>query len=85
MVVKHLGQITDEIVNNWQNRYEQKEGNHYCPDCGSIIMQTTCYVSLHLKIFRSLCAGPGEVKHINYPFCPVCDGEIHQVTACYHV
>lgn len=85
MVVKNLGQITDEIVTNWQYRYELKDGNYYCSKCGSAIMQTRCFVSIHLKAFGSTCAGPGHVEHINFPFCPVCDGDIDHVTACYHV
>jgi len=80
-----LGQITDEIINGWAERYDQRDGGLYCKECGSQIMQTTCYVSIHLKAFEPSCAGPGEVKRINYPFCPKCDGQIEYAQACYHV
>ncbi len=79
-----LGQITHEVIMNWQNRYLLANGNYYCPNCGAVIMQATCFVSIHLKVFSS-CAGPGKVQQINYPFCPVCDGEIEHATACFHV
>lgn len=82
--IKRLGQITQEIVNSWQERYDKKDGLFYCKECGSQVMQTTCYVSLHLKMFEPTCAGTGEVKNINYPFCPKCDGGLEYVTACYH-
>jgi len=82
--VKHLGQITDEIIDSWEEKFEKRSDGFYCKQCGSQIMQTTCHVSIHTKLF-SQCAGSGEVKTINYPFCPKCDGEIEYVTACYHV
>jgi len=80
-----LGQITDEIINGWAEKYDLRDGDFYCKKCGSQIMQTTCHVSIHLKAFEPACAGPGEVKRINYPFCPKCDGEIEYAQACYHV
>jgi len=81
---RHLGQITDEIVKGWEKRYEKRDDGFYCWECGSQIMQTTCHVSMHLKIFEPQCAGPGNVQKVNYPFCPKCDGELDHVTACYH-
>ncbi|GAI75898.1 unnamed protein product [marine sediment metagenome] len=87
--VKHLGQITDEIIDGWiggwAERFEKRDGGHYCKVCGSQVMQTTCYVSIHLKMFEPACVGSGKVEKINYPFCPKCDGDIDHVTACYHV
>lgn len=85
MAIIALGQITQEIVNSWEKRFEKRDGLFYCKECGSQIMQTTCYVSIHLKEFEPSCAGGGEVKTINYPFCPKCDGDIDYVSACYHV
>lgn len=84
-MIKHLGQITKEVVDNWGEKYEKKNGGFSCKVCGSQIKQTTCYVSIHLKLFEPICAGPGVVKRINYPFCPSCDGDIEHVTACYHI
>jgi hypothetical protein len=84
MAVRHLGQITDEIVDSWVNQFEKRNSSFYCKKCGDQIMQTTCYVSVHWKLFDPTCAGGGEVKKINYPFCPKCDGAIEYTTACYH-
>jgi len=83
--VKNLGQITDEIIDGWAERFEKRDTGSYCRVCGSRVMQTTCYTSIHLKVFEPTCAGPGKVEKINYPFCPECDGDIDHVTACYHV
>ena len=80
-----LGQITQEIVDSWLKKYDEGDGAFYCKECGSQIMQCTCYVSMHLKLFEPACAGPGEVKNINYPYCPKCDGEIEYAQACFHV
>jgi hypothetical protein len=80
-----LGQITDDIIDSWADRFEKREDGYYCRDCGSQVMQTTCHVSIHLKEFEPKCAGPGEVKKINYPYCPKCDGDIDFARACYHV
>lgn len=83
--VKYLGQLTVEVIENWATRFEKEDDGYRCPGCGSPIMQTTCYVSIHWKLFGSSCAGSGKVLRLNYPFCPKCDGEIDYVTACYHV
>lgn len=85
MTLKHLGQITEETVDSWATRFEKRDGSFYCKKCGSQIMQTTCYVSIHLKLFEPTCAGTGQVEKINYPFCPKCDGDIEYVTACHHI
>ena len=80
-----LGQITQEIVDSWLEKYDKRDDAFYCKECGSQIMQCTCYVSMHLKLFEPVCAGPGEVKTINYPYCLKCDGEIEYAQACFHV
>ena len=85
MTVKHLGQITDEIIDNWAEQYEQRDGVFYCKKCGGQIRQVTCYVSIHIKEFEPKCAGPGKVGRIKFPFCPKCDGDIEYATACYHI
>jgi len=82
--ILELGQITEEIINGWAEKYEKRAKYHYCKKCGSRIKQTTCYVSIHFKEFKE-CAGPGRVVHINYPYCPKCDGKIDYAQACYHV
>ncbi len=83
--VIHLGQITDEIIDGWAERFEKQDDGYYCRKCGSRVMQTTCYASIHLKIFEPACAGSGKVERINYPFCPKCDGDISYATACCHI
>ena len=85
MVVKYLGQITDEIIDRWEKKYEKRDNGFFCKTCGSQIMQVTCFVSIHSKLFEPTCAGSGEVQKINYPFCPKCDGDIEYAQACYHV
>ena len=82
---RYLGQITDDIVKNWEKRFEKRNGLYYCKECDSQIMQTTCRVSIHWKMFEPTCAGPGGVRTINYPFCPKCDGELEDLRACVHV
>lgn len=83
--VVELGQITEEIINSWPEKYEKRAKYSYCKTCGSRIKQTTCHVSIHIKEFEPVCAGPGEVVKINYPYCPQCDGDIDYATACYHM
>jgi len=83
--VLDLGQITEAKVRSWAEKYEKKRDFYYYKECGSKIKQTTVYVSIHLKIFEPAHAGPGKVVHINYPYCPKCDGKIDYAQACYHV
>jgi hypothetical protein len=84
-IVKELGQISDQIIRSWGNKYEKTEADFICSKCRSRILQTICYVSIHLKEFEPLHAGPGRVVKINYPYCPKCDGELDHATACFHV
>lgn len=84
-MIKNLGKITDEIIDNWAKKYEQKEGGLYCKKCDGQIVQATCFVSVHIKEFEPVCAGPGRVSRIKFPFCPKCDGDIEHATACYHI
>lgn len=83
-VVTELGQITDDIIQSWLEKYEHREDGYYCKQCGSKILQTVCYVSLHATEFEPAHAGPGSVVNINYPYCPNCDGEVDHAMACYH-
>jgi len=83
--VVDLGQITRETVRSWDEKYEKKGDFYHCKECGSRIKQTTVYVSVHLKLFEPAHAGPGRVFHINYPYCPKCDGKIDYAQACFHV
>lgn len=80
-----LGQITEEIINSWKQKYDKTKKGFRCRKCRSRIKQTTCCVSIHVKEFESSHAGPGRVVEINYPYCPKCDGKIDYVQACYHV
>lgn len=85
MAVKELGQITDEIIDNWPKQYEQRLEVLYCKKCSGQIRQTTCFVSIHIKEFEPKHTGSGKVARLNFPFCPKCDGDIEYATACYHV
>lgn len=84
-MVKHIDQLTDEIIDSWKTQFNKGKDGYYCKTCGSPIMQTTCHVSIHTKLFPNICAGSGEVQQLNYPFCQSCDGKLEYVTACYHV
>ena len=84
-MVRHLGQITDEIIEGWSDQFEKRNGGYFCQKCASQIRQVIYYVSIHLKDFEPICGGPGMVKKLNYPFCPQCDAGLEYVTACYHV
>lgn len=83
--VKELGQISNQMIKGWWYEYEKAEDGFICKRCRSQILQTTCYVSIHLKEFEPLHAGPGRVVKINYPYCPKCDGELDYAMACFHV
>lgn len=82
-MIKELGQITDEVIEGWAGKFDKREIGYFCKECGSQIMQITCYVSIHDNRF-SVCAGGGDVMKINYPYCPQCDGETEYARACYH-
>ncbi|MBA7503785.1 hypothetical protein ES706_02406 [subsurface metagenome] len=79
-----LGEVTNEIVEKWSERFDKREDGYYCKKCGSQIMQTTCYVSVYFEEFRGRDAGSGEVRHVNYPYCPKCDGELEMARACVY-
>lgn len=83
--VLELGQITEETICSWAQRFEKRKKYFYCKECGHRALQTTVHVSIHLKLFEPEHAGPGRVLKINYPYCPKCDGKIDYATACYHV
>lgn len=80
-----LGQITEETVEGWAEKYDKQGDGYYCRKCGAQIQATICYVSIHVKIFEPEHAGPGRVVRINYPYCPKCDGDPGLVRACYHM
>lgn len=83
--ILNIGRLNDNLINRWGAKFDKGEdGFFYCKVCGSEIMQTTCYVSIHTKLFEPQCVGSGRVEHINYPYCPKCDGSIDYVRACYH-
>lgn len=83
--VVDLGQITEGTVRSWLKKYEKKGDFYHCKECGSRIKQTTVYVSIHAKEFEPAHAVPGRVVHINYPYCPKCDGKIDYAQVCFHV
>jgi len=74
----------NEFLHKRQKSFEKTENGYKCKECGSTIMQTTLYVSIHDSRF-SACAGSGEVQRVNFPFCPQCEGEPSIVRGCVHV
>lgn len=84
-----FSKLTAEQANQWladrTKSYKVAEEGYRCPTCDAIIMQTTLYVSLHDILFGDSCAGWGEVKAVNFPYCPICDGVPEIVRGCIHV
>lgn len=83
------GLSTDEANEFMEKRNEKyiKDTDLYkCPGCGSAIMQTTLFISIHDQRFSGMCAGGGEVQKINYAYCPQCEPDIPNETlrACVH-
>jgi hypothetical protein len=69
------------------NYYLVKEGSrtyYKCRKCGTDIQQTTCYVSIHNKLF-SICADSGRVICQPLPYCPTCEGAPKNIRTCVHV
>lgn len=83
--IAELGQLTEEIINSWPQKYEETKNGYCCKKCRSRILQTTCHVSIHAKEFEPSHAGSDKVVKINYPYCPKCDGKLDYATACFHV
>ena len=67
-------------------RYQYVEGGGYrCKNCGSEVLQTTLYVSVHSSEFGDSCAGSGKVVKVPLPYCPKCEGEPKNFTTCIHI
>ena len=81
---KVTGDKANKILQDRQATYEKTDDGFKCKKCGSLIQQTTLYVSIHHKLFPS-CAGSGEVQQVNYPYCPKCEGEPETVRGCVHI
>jgi len=66
----------------------KKDGEKWiCPNCGSVILQKTAFVSVHDSRF-SICAGSGKVIRTAIPYCPKCEPTIDAKAAlsgCVHV
>jgi len=74
----------NKLLDDRQKSYEKTEDGYRCRTCGERIMQTTLYISIHIKEFKT-CAGPGRVLTVNFPYCPNCEGEPRTARACVHV
>jgi len=76
----------NEFLDNHNKRWVRSvDTNCYrCPSCDGVVMQTTLYVSVHDIRFEGMCAGGGEVRRVNYSYCPNCDGEPKILRACVH-
>jgi hypothetical protein len=63
---------------------EKTDEGYRCKKCGSKIMQTTCYASIHSTEFSEVHTGSGEVKRLPLPYCPTCEGKPTETTTCIH-
>jgi len=34
---KHLGQITDKIIEGWENQYDKRDDGDFCCNCGGLL------------------------------------------------
>lgn len=64
--------IFKEIERRNESYKKLPDGSYKCPKCGSVIQQTTAYVSVWIKGFSG---GFGEVERYPFPYCPKCEGE----------
>lgn len=72
-------------IMSWEKEWVEKRGDEYvCRKCGSTIMQTTAYVSIHSTEFPG-CTGGGECQQLPLPYCPKCEGEPKVRSTCVHV
>lgn len=58
MSVEQLNGFLDREI---EGRYEHRDdGKRYCRTCGSVVQQTTCYVSEHEEVFGDGHVGRGS-------------------------
>lgn len=78
-------QFSECFEKHFEKNYQKKDGSNECSckTCGSDIVSTTCYVSIHSKMF-SCCTGDGKVEQVLLPYCPKCEGEPKQTSTCVH-
>lgn len=82
--------LTTEAANQFLSEraeeYVKVDDGYKCKDCEDTIMQTTLFISIHDNRF-DVCAGGGEVRCVDYLYCPNCDGDLSDETlrACVHV
>jgi len=81
-----LDSVNDRIIAHVTANYEHDaENNRYsCKTCKAAIQQTTCFVSVHTKLFGMACAGSGEVRQVPLPYCLNCEGKPKRVSTCIH-
>ncbi len=85
MMLMGDGTIIEEIKKR-QATYTTDNDEYRCPNCGETILAVPAFISLHSTLFSG-CVGGGEVRKLQFPYCPNCDerppnGEIR---GCIHV
>jgi hypothetical protein len=76
-------QFNQAISRHVARHYRRKGKGYVCKTDGASIKQTTCYVSVHTNLFPN-CAGGGEVRTTNLPYCPKCEGAPKNTSTCVH-
>jgi len=84
-------EFIDDIANHVAGNYHldtEDEKMWRCNECNTVVLSVTCYVSIHCVV-RNNCSGWGEVKPIEIPYCPKCEGEPKKdehggYRACWH-
>jgi hypothetical protein len=80
------GDIQKHVDENYH--YDEEHQFYRCNACELKIVCVQCYVSIHWYPWER-CAGGGEVKIVQVPYCPTCEGEPKKdqyggYHACWH-
>jgi hypothetical protein len=78
-------EFNDFIDKHKEEHYEDKGEGLVCKKCGLPVLQTTCVVSIHDKMFPDQCAGSGKVQRILLSYCLKCEGEPTVTSTCVHI
>lgn len=77
--------FTSHVQREWEERYEKVGDKLICRTCLTPVVFVTCYASLPATEFGDQCAGHGEVKRVNLPFCPKCEQVPETLSTCIHL
>lgn len=81
---KNLQTFKDQIKIHVEKHYNESGSGYECRNCGSVIRQMTCHVSVHNSPFKDACVGEGRVVYIQLPYCPDCEGMPQKFRSCVH-